>query len=86
MGKWQKMPPLCAADFERVIEADGWYFVEQEGSHRHFKHPTKSGKVTIGRNWTGVKTGDWVFRSVVVDQAGMTKKQFVEIYWGRTKR
>ena len=29
------------------IEADGWYFVSQKGSHRQFKHPTKSGRVTI---------------------------------------
>ena len=26
---------------------DGWYFTSQEGSHRHYKHPTKPGKVTI---------------------------------------
>lgn len=27
--------------------ADGWYSVNQEGSHRQFKHPTKKGKVTV---------------------------------------
>ena len=26
---------------------DGWYFESQEGSHRHYKHPVKPGKVTI---------------------------------------
>ncbi len=31
----------------RLIEQDGWYFVAQRGSHRQYKHPTKSGKVTI---------------------------------------
>lgn len=29
------------------VESDGWYFVTQRGSHRHFKHPTKKGRVTI---------------------------------------
>ena len=29
------------------IEADGWRFVSQEGSHRHYKHPNKKGKVTV---------------------------------------
>lgn len=31
----------------RIVRKDGWYEVKQTGSHRHFKHPTKSGKVTI---------------------------------------
>lgn len=26
---------------------DGWIFKSQEGSHRYYIHPTKSGKVTI---------------------------------------
>ena len=29
------------------IEADGWYLVTTRGSHRQYKHPTKSGRVTI---------------------------------------
>jgi predicted RNA binding protein YcfA (HicA-like mRNA interferase family) len=31
----------------RHIEADGWYFFTQRGSHRQYKHPTKKGRVTI---------------------------------------
>ena len=31
----------------RLLEADGWTFKSQEGSHRHFKHPTKLGKTTV---------------------------------------
>jgi predicted RNA binding protein YcfA (HicA-like mRNA interferase family) len=34
-------------DVIRLIEADGWYLVNTEGSHRQFKHSTKKGKVTI---------------------------------------
>jgi predicted RNA binding protein YcfA (HicA-like mRNA interferase family) len=31
----------------KYIEADGWYFVRQRGSHRHFRHATKIGTTTI---------------------------------------
>jgi predicted RNA binding protein YcfA (HicA-like mRNA interferase family) len=34
-------------DVIRMIEADGWEQVRQRGSHRQFKHPTKTGLVTI---------------------------------------
>ena len=31
----------------KMIEADGWRFHSQRGSHRQFKHPVKSGRVTV---------------------------------------
>lgn len=31
----------------KKIEQDGWYLVKTVGSHNHFKHPTKTGKVTV---------------------------------------
>jgi predicted RNA binding protein YcfA (HicA-like mRNA interferase family) len=31
----------------KLIEADGWYLIGQVGSHRQFKHPVKSGRVTV---------------------------------------
>ena len=34
------MPPRVR-DLIKLIEADGWYFVSQGGSHRQYKHPTK---------------------------------------------
>ena len=36
-----------AKEIREMIEADGWYFVNQESSHAQFKHPIKKGKVTI---------------------------------------
>jgi predicted RNA binding protein YcfA (HicA-like mRNA interferase family) len=30
-----------------IIENDGWYLVRTCGSHRQYKHPLKSGLVTI---------------------------------------
>jgi predicted RNA binding protein YcfA (HicA-like mRNA interferase family) len=34
-------------DVMRMIEKDGWRFVNQTGSHRQYKHPSKPGRVTI---------------------------------------
>lgn len=31
----------------QMVERDGWFQVAQAGSHRQYKHPTKSGRVTI---------------------------------------
>lgn len=31
----------------KELEADGWRYIGATGSHYHFKHPTKSGKVTV---------------------------------------
>jgi predicted RNA binding protein YcfA (HicA-like mRNA interferase family) len=31
----------------RILEADGWQLHSQKGSHRHFKHPLKAGRVTV---------------------------------------
>jgi predicted RNA binding protein YcfA (HicA-like mRNA interferase family) len=31
----------------KQIEEDGWYLARTRGSHRQFKHPTKSGLVTV---------------------------------------
>jgi predicted RNA binding protein YcfA (HicA-like mRNA interferase family) len=34
-------------DFIRLLRDDGWYVVDQKGSHIQFKHPVKKGRVTI---------------------------------------
>ena len=39
--------PLKPREMERILRADGWIFKSQTGSHRHYVHPTKPGKVTI---------------------------------------
>lgn len=31
----------------KLIEADGWYLARTRGSHRQYKHSTKSGLVTV---------------------------------------
>lgn len=39
--------PIKPTEMERIILADGWIFKNQTGSHRHYIHPSKPGKVTI---------------------------------------
>ncbi|MEA2069470.1 MAG: type II toxin-antitoxin system HicA family toxin [Verrucomicrobiota bacterium] len=31
----------------KILKKDGWFLVHTVGSHRQFRHPTKSGKVTV---------------------------------------
>ena len=40
--RWMKVHEVIAR-----IEADGWYLARTRGSHRQFKHPSKSGTVTV---------------------------------------
>ena len=38
---------MRAREIERIILDDGWRVKTQRGSHRHYVHPAKPGKVTI---------------------------------------
>lgn len=39
--------PKTPKEMEKIILDDGWIFQVQNGSHRQYKHPSKSGKITI---------------------------------------
>jgi predicted RNA binding protein YcfA (HicA-like mRNA interferase family) len=36
-----------ARDVLKLLEDDGWYLVRSRGGHRQYKHPTKTGLVTL---------------------------------------
>ena len=38
---------MKVAEVLRMLRADGWLLVTTRGSHRQFKHPVKSGRVTV---------------------------------------
>jgi len=44
---------VCGTRYMKVrelikrLEADGWYLVDTEGSHRQYKHEKKPGRVTV---------------------------------------
>lgn len=45
----------------QIVQRDGWYHVKTRGSHRHFLHPEKPGKVTIpGNLGDEVPRGTWL--------------------------
>jgi predicted RNA binding protein YcfA (HicA-like mRNA interferase family) len=49
-------------DVIRLAEEDGWYSVSQKGSHRHYKHPVKQGRVTHPGDHLGPDTLASVFK------------------------
>ena len=53
----------------RELLADGWYLDRQRGSHRHYKHPTKPGTITISKK-DGEDMKDWLVRQIRT-QAGL---------------
>ena len=52
----------------RVLQADGWQFLRQSGSHMQFTHPTKPGRVTVPDHRGDLKPG--TLRSIL-KQAGL---------------
>jgi len=38
---------MNSRDVITALKKDGWYEVNQVGSHKQFKHPTKKGRVTV---------------------------------------
>ncbi|VAX22633.1 Phage protein (ACLAME 338) [hydrothermal vent metagenome] len=57
----------------KLIEKDGWYLATTKGSHRQYKHPTKSGKITV----PGKLSGDLNPKTLnsVLKQAGLKNKR-----------
>ena len=52
-----------------LIESDGWYLVATKGSHRQFKHPVKTGRVTVaGHAGDDIKAGTL---NSILKQAGL---------------
>jgi predicted RNA binding protein YcfA (HicA-like mRNA interferase family) len=43
---------LKVREIIKVIEAGGWYLVTTKGSHRQYKHPDKTGRITIAGHLT----------------------------------
>ena len=56
-------------DVIRLVEDNGWFPVRTRGSHRHFKHPTKPGLVTIAGH-PGVDMPKGTLNSIL-KQAGL---------------
>jgi len=42
-----RLEHMNSRELIKVLEKNGWYEVNQVGSHKQFKHPTKKGRVTV---------------------------------------
>ncbi|RST87003.1 type II toxin-antitoxin system HicA family toxin [Aquibium carbonis] len=56
----------------KLLENDGWFEIGVTGSHHHFKHPSKPGKVTVPHPRKDIPMG--TIRSVL-KQAGLMQKK-----------
>ena len=62
--------PARVREIIKLIESDGWRLVAQKGSHRQYKHLTKTGRVTVsGKPNLEIPTG--TLRNIL-KQAGLT--------------
>lgn len=59
---------MRAREAEKLLLKDGWYFVKQVGSHRHYKHLIKPGKVTIPFHSGDIDKGTF---DSILKQAGL---------------
>jgi predicted RNA binding protein YcfA (HicA-like mRNA interferase family) len=59
-------------DIIRQLEADGWFYIGATGSHHHFRHALKPGKVTVPhpRRDLHPKTARSIYR-----QAGLQERR-----------
>lgn len=62
------MTVYTSREIVKLIEKDGWYLVEVEGSHYQYKHPYKKGKVTIPMHSKDLKKG---LANSILKQAGL---------------
>ncbi len=60
--------PIKPKEMEKIILADGWIFKSQEGSHKHYIHPIKPGKVTIPFHCKDIPKGT---EHAILKQAGI---------------
>ncbi|HTR00219.1 MAG TPA: type II toxin-antitoxin system HicA family toxin [Candidatus Acidoferrum sp.] len=59
-------------DVLRLLQEDGWVLVATRGSHRQFRHPIKSGHVTLpGKPGDDITIGTY---NSVLKQAGLKKR------------
>jgi len=67
---------LTPKTIERIILKDGWYFVRQNGDHKHYKHKKKTGTVTIP-DQNQPKDIDKKTLGFIFKQAQLDKKKYL---------
>ena len=57
-------------ELEKLLKADGWVLDNIKGSHHHYKHSQKTGKVTVPCHGGDIKQGTL---HSILRQAGLKK-------------
>jgi|GEM_PF-32252 len=70
------MKKYKVSEILKMLKEDGWIMIDCRGSHRHFKHPVKSGKVTLNGKPSDVlsqfvlnvifKSAGWLYPSCTI--------------------
>jgi predicted RNA binding protein YcfA (HicA-like mRNA interferase family) len=68
------MPRVTAREAERAILKDGWFLDSSTGSHRQYRHASKSGYVTIA--FHSGRILDPKTLTSMLRQAGLTVDRF----------
>lgn len=53
-----------------MIEADGWFLVRQKGSHKQYKHTSKTGTITVPDHGKNDELEHFLVNSIL-KQAGL---------------
>lgn len=48
---------MTVREILKILRRDGWYEIDQSGSHLQMAHPTKPGKVTIPKHSGDIRPG-----------------------------
>jgi predicted RNA binding protein YcfA (HicA-like mRNA interferase family) len=64
-------PTMKVHEVIRMLKQDGWYLVASKGSHMHYKHDKKPGRVTVaGKASKDMEPGTLIS---ILKQAGLRK-------------
>lgn len=68
----------------KALRVDGWYLVEQKGSHRQFVHPVKPGRTTVAGK-PSIEVLPKILKSIL-EQSGLTRSELSELSRGKRRR
>ena len=67
---YNKGVDMTTKELIKLLRSDGWFEVDQRGSHRHFKHRSKPGKITIPmhKGDIKIKTAESILKQAGIDK------------------
>ena len=68
---------MNAKELEKMLLKDGWYFVRQSGSHRHYRNRLKMGTITVpfhGKKDLNIKTANTILKQAGIHPAEIDRR------------